>query len=128
MRSRCLTPTVADYPRYGGAGIKIDPSWDSFEAFLRDMGQRPSAKHSLDRIDPTGHYTPENCRWTTTREQNRNKRRTIWITAKGETRTLQDWAERLGVRAVTLDKRYRAGWPDDEIVTRPVSRRTPAPA
>jgi hypothetical protein len=77
MRSRCNTKSNARYPYYGGRGIKVCARWDSFEAFLADMGQRPSAKHSLDRIDVNGDYTPENCRWTTQDRQMQNTRRTV---------------------------------------------------
>ncbi len=57
MRTRCLNPNCKCYPEYGGRGITIDPSWNSFEQFLRDMGERPSLKYSIERINnDLGYY------------------------------------------------------------------------
>lgn len=65
MKRRCLEPGFRDYPRYGGAGIKICPQWlASFDQFLADLGLPPSPKHWLGRRDTSRHYTPENTQWT----------------------------------------------------------------
>lgn len=74
LRGRCNNPNDARYAAYGGRGITVDPAWETFEAFLRDMGPRPSDRHSLDRIDNDGEYGPKNCRWATASEQRRNQR------------------------------------------------------
>lgn len=73
MKTRCTNPRRRDSAYYGGRGVKFDPWWNSFEAFLQDMGQRPLGT-SLDRKDPEGDYTLDNCRWATPREQRLNRR------------------------------------------------------
>lgn len=73
-RQRVLDPNHQNYPLYGGRGIAMAPRWlESFECFLADMGERPKG-HTLDRIDPNGHYAPGNCRWATPLQQRHNQR------------------------------------------------------
>lgn len=97
MLERCRNPRAKHYELYGGRGITVCERWaKSFEAFLSDIGQRPSHKHSLDRIDPNGNYEPENCRWATTTEQARNTRRTRLITVNGQATTIPDAIEASG--------------------------------
>ncbi len=75
IKDRCLNPNDKGFNNYGGRGIKICTAWiDSFETFLKDMGRKPTPKHSIDRIEIDGNYEPNNCRWATPCEQARNKR------------------------------------------------------
>ena len=75
MKQRCSEPQQDNWKYYGGRGIAVCDRWlDSFTAFLADMGRRPSSKHSIDRINNDGHYTPQNCRWATAIEQRANRR------------------------------------------------------
>lgn len=88
---------------YVARGIKVCERWqNSFAAFYEDMGPRPSSKHSLDRIDNNGNYEPKNCRWATTKEQANNTSKNISISFNGETKTLTQWAEFLGVNLHSL--------------------------
>lgn len=76
MRQRCMNPNNGKWKWYGGRGISITPSWDSFETFLADMGERPE-NCSIDRIDVHGNYEPENCRWATVKQQAETNRGVI---------------------------------------------------
>lgn len=77
MRSRCNNKKYTSYEYYGGRGIEVCPRWmepnTGFRNFIEDMGPRPD-KYTLDRIDPEGHYCPENCRWSDKTTQSYNRR------------------------------------------------------
>ena len=74
MKRRCFNPANHNYKYYGGRGVVVCDRWrESFEAFLEDMGERPSG-HTIDRINSDGNYEPGNCRWATPTEQRRNRR------------------------------------------------------
>jgi len=121
MRYRCSAPASADFDRYGGRGIKVDPRWDSFEAFIADVGPRPSRRHTLDRIDNDGDYAPENCRWATNREQSRNKRTSSVLVFNGRRQTVTDWAEELGISRSTIYMRLASGWSTTRALSEPVN-------
>jgi hypothetical protein len=74
MRTRCTNPGQKSFKDYGGRGITVDPRWRSFDAFLKDMGPKPSPGHTLDRVHNDGPYVWWNCRWSTWSEQMRNRR------------------------------------------------------
>lgn len=73
MRNRCDLESYHSFHHYGGRGITYCDRWRSFNAFLTDLGEVPVG-HSLDRIDCDGNYCPENCKWSTFKEQTRNRR------------------------------------------------------
>jgi hypothetical protein len=73
MVQRCTNSNYDRYPFYGGRGITVCDRWRTFANFLADMGERPEG-FTLDRVDNEGNYTPENCRWATSSQQQRNRR------------------------------------------------------
>lgn len=124
MRRRCSNPADSRYFRYGARGISVCPEWSaSFEAFYADMGPRPSADHSLDRIDNDGPYAPWNCRWALPPVQQNNRRDNRRVTYKGETKALGEWAKSLpfGISLNTLYYRiYKKNWSVERAFTEPV--------
>jgi hypothetical protein len=111
MRSRCTNPRCTAYQNYGARGITLDPRWNSYAAFLADMGPVPSRQHSLDRIDNDGPYAPANCRWASPKAQQRNRRDHKRYVHEGRSLLLCEWAEVTGIPLQTLHERiHRAGW------------------
>ena len=77
MLDRCNNPNNPSYKSYGGRGIRVCDRWNpakggSFTNFFKDMGQKPNSEASLDRINPDGDYSPENCQWANKRVQAHN--------------------------------------------------------
>lgn len=120
-KTRCFNPRVRNYAEYGGRGISMCEEWrGSFEAFYRDMGDRPSPIHSLDRIDTNGDYEKSNCRWSTDKEQCRNTRFNRILEIDGQRMPLVEAAERYGIKRATIWRRLEAGWSVHEAVKTPV--------
>lgn len=106
IKQRCYDTNHISYHNYGGRGIKVCDRWaHSFENFLEDMGEKPSSKHSIDRIDNNADYSPENCRWATKKVQLRNKRNNRLMTFNGQTKTLVEWSEETGIHPQLIRQR-----------------------
>jgi len=105
---RCENVKNSHYHRYGERGIKMCDRWrNSIDAFLEDMGPKPSPLHTIERIDNSGNYEPGNCKWATRTEQTRNTAQNRNLTAKGKTQCLTDWARELGITPSGLSYRLK---------------------
>lgn len=121
IRARCTNPNNNRYHRYGGRGIKVCDRWmESFLNFLEDMGRCPGDEYSIDRIDPDGDYSKENCRWATRKEQANKRRTSRYLTYKGETLTSAQWCDRIGISQSALHSRLKAGWPIERALEEPL--------
>lgn len=112
MVQRCTSPSHPSWEHYGGRGITVCDRWlNGFEAFVSDMGERPSSTHSLDRIDNDGGYSQTNCRWATPTEQAQNRRspRTRASAIRVDGKTLKQLADLHGINHSTLKLRYQHG-------------------
>jgi hypothetical protein len=116
MKTRCENLSRRTYHRYGGRGITICARWlNSFENFYADMGD-PPARHSLDRKENDGNYCPENCKWSTNKQQTNNTSRCRFVTIDGIKMTVTQAAERYGVSQFTIYGRMNRGLCDSEAV------------
>lgn len=118
MRSRCSNPNIKSYKDYGARGIKVCKRWDKFENFYKDMGDKPTPQHTLDRINNEKDYKPSNCRWATRAEQNLNTRRNTFLTYKGVTQTLVEWGKETGINRHLISSRLRAGWAIKDVLNK----------
>src|SRR3972149_236423 len=125
MWVRCTKPGTASFNRYGGRGITVSEHWRIFENFLADMGERPTPKHSLDRIDGSGNYEPGNCRWASPIEQQTNRRTVRRIEYKGSIYSLAALARLAGCSEEAIFFRLKAGWPIDRAVETPIRNKRP---
>lgn len=125
VKSRCSNRKHPAYHRYGGRGIKHP--WRMFEDFYNDMydsyvehvAVHGEKNTQLDRIDNNADYSKENCRWVTPQQNARNRNDNKWITFRGETKCLKEWAEIIGGSKNLLHERFRKGWSVDRALTTP---------
>jgi len=125
MKNRCKQNNI-DRHLYFDKGIIVCERWnnkiDGFQNFLKDMGNRPSDKHSMDRIDGNLGYYPENCRWATIKEQNGNKSSNVMISYKGQIKCLEYWAKDHNLNRSTLEYRLWRGWDIEKALETPTYR------
>ena len=117
IKQRCTNPNYAAWHRYGGRGITMCAEWvDSFEAFYSHIGDAPTAKHTVDRIDNNRGYEPGNVRWATRKEQSNNISSNTWVEHGGKRMTWAQWAEHLGVPYNLLLTRVKKRLPLEKIL------------
>lgn len=121
MVERCNNPLDVNYQNYGGRGIKVCKDWlnDRASFFEWAIKNGYSDQLTIDRKDNNAGYCPDNCRWATRKEQNRNKRNNILLTVNGKTQVLSDWARETGIDRKTLSHRVESGWNIADAVSIP---------
>lgn len=137
MKSRCFNPQDGSFADYGGRGIRMCDRWHtSFLAFAGDVGERPSRKHSIDRIDNDGWYScgkcqecvskglTANCKWSTRVEQCNNRRSSHYVTINDRTQTIAEWCRELKIPVQTAQSRITRGWDDVRALLTPVRTAT----
>lgn len=117
MKERCLDVKCKAYKNYGGRGLTMYKDWEnnfgSFFYWAIKNGHRCGLE--LDRIDNNIGYYPNNCRFVTHKENNRNKRNNRYIEHNGVKKTVSYWAELYGFNYKTLSNRLNRGWPIDRL-------------
>lgn len=125
IKQRCLDKNYRAYQRYGAAGITICDEWkNNFVAFMNwsyQNGYREGL--SLDRIDNSKGYSPDNCRWVTWKDQCNNRRNNVKITYQGRTQNLKQWCEELGIDYHFVYQRMRKnGMTFEEAINKPLMK------
>lgn len=116
MKRRCYDVRRRDYKYYGGRNVTVCDRWrESFVNFLDDMGLKPFAEATLERVDNNAGYEKSNCKWATWEEQKQNTRNVRKLTHNGETMSIGAWASKLGIDRSTLRLRLDKGWPMEEV-------------
>lgn len=116
MMSRCYRPKDASYKYYGGRGITVCDEWHNILNFEMWVKENPYFKGAtLDRIDSNGNYSPDNCRWATMSEQDKNRRNSVLIEWNGEIHNIPEWSEITGLNRSTLNSRYWRGDRGDRL-------------
>lgn len=116
MKQRCNNKNTKQYADYGGRGIGYAKAWERFENFVRDMGHCPRGM-TLERKNNEIGYSKSNCVWATKIDQQNNRRNNVWITWKGETKTITQWARILGLKNWTLYYRLKTKMPIERAMS-----------
>lgn len=120
---RCTNLNSPNYKNYGGRGITICKRWLKFENFLFDIGEPPTSKHQIDRIDNDKGYKLSNCEWVLSKTNSRNRRNNHLTTFNNKTQCLSAWAEEYNIKQNTLWCRlYKWNWSIKKALTTPTRK------
>lgn len=103
---RTTNPKNPSYKNYGGRGISLCESWKSFDNFYNDIGKDYKVGLTLERIDNSKGYFPENVRWANKKEQANNRRTSRYFVINGITKTFAEWIDFYGVKPSTAKQRF----------------------
>lgn len=123
MMQRCHNPSFHRFKDYGGKGITVCKRWQDFQTFLADMGE-PPASCTIERLDNSKGYSPDNCKWATQKEQQRNRSSNVLITHNGRTQCMAAWAEETGINLKTISYRLHNGWSVERALTTPIGQQS----
>lgn len=125
MIGRCTRESYPSYKNYGGKGIRVCEEWiNSFDAFREWALSHGYADNlTIDRIDSKADYSPDNCKWSSMKEQQNNKMNNHLVTFEGVTKTVAQWAEVLGIKQHTLYTRLKRNWSAEKALTTPARGR-----
>lgn len=125
MMERCYNPKCNFYSDYGGRNITVYEQWKQVNIFIPEilklLGDRPKG-YSIDRIDNNFGYYPDNVKWSSLKDQARNKRNIKYYTYKGLTKSLIEWTEQLNLKHSTIYARLNRGWNFEKAITFPISK------
>ena len=127
MKQRCINPKNKNYHNYGGRDISVCEEWKEFVTFYNwaiENGWKKGLQ--IDRIDNDGNYTSENCRFVTSKENNRNRRDNVYLTAFSQTKIMIEWSEdkRCKVNKYTLYSRINRGWSHEKAISQLARRKS----
>jgi hypothetical protein len=129
MLQRCYNPAVKSFADYGARGIGVCDRWrfgehpmTGYECFAADMGEKPHPSLTIERLDNSIGYQPDNCVWETKQRQGKNRDVVRQITLGGVTRTLPEWCAITGVKYWTAYRRLKAGWHPERAVNPKLAR------
>lgn len=120
IKKRCLLPKTQGYKNYGGRGIEVCEEWKNSYLAFRDWALKNGYKEDLeiDRINVNGNYEPNNCRFVNNKQQANNRRNNRLLSVNGEIKTIQEWADIMGVQRSLIANRKKLGWSDYDAVTK----------
>lgn len=121
MRGRCTNRNHQAYKNYGARGISVCPEWmESFDAFFSHMGPKPSRRHTLERVDNSRGYGPDNCEWRGWKAQNRNRRNTVIVEYRGQSLPLSQVTDERGAPYALVHRRITTfGWSLEDALSKP---------
>jgi hypothetical protein len=120
MMKRCYNKKDKRYSRYGGRGILVCKRWHNVNNFIADMHPSYEEGKSIDRKNNDKGYSPENCRWASQKQQNRNYSRNVILEYDGKSMCIKEWSEETGINYGTLWDRLKQGWSTERALTIPV--------
>lgn len=125
MVDRCCNPNVERYCNYGGRGITVCKDWLSEDGFINfynwSMSNGYEKNLTLDRMNVNGDYEPNNCKWSTYKEQANNRRNTLYVEIDGIIKTATEWEKEYDLPQSTLKNRVSRGWDKKDLLQKVIN-------